>query len=77
MRKDTKMVMRKFHFERTTDASGVSGTGIVAEGVIFENNHVVVYWFGMHSSINIYSSIEDVIYIHGHMGSTKIVFDDN
>ena len=71
------MTMRKFHFERLEDASGISGCGIVAEGIIFsDTGEAVVHWFGQHSSINIYHSIDDIKYIHGHNGKTKIVFDD-
>ena len=32
--------MRRFHFIREKDASGVSGVGKVAEGVIFSNGKV-------------------------------------
>ncbi len=70
--------IRRFHFERVEDASGVSGTGKVAEGCQFaDTGEVVVHWLGSHSSINIYHSLEDVLYIHGHQGRTRIVFDDN
>lgn len=70
--------MRKFHFERSEDASGVSGCGKVAEGCLFDDTgEVVVHWLGKHSCINIYHSLEDVEFIHGHGGKTKLVFDDN
>lgn len=68
--------MRRFHFVRLEDASGVSGCGIVAEGVVFSNGKVAIEWISAHPSINLYESIEDVEYIHGHQGKTKIVFDD-
>ena len=71
------MTMRRFHFERSEDASGVSGCGIVAEGIIFlDTGEAVVHWFGQHSSINIYHCIDDITHIHGHNGKTKIIFDD-
>lgn len=70
------MSMRRFHFMRLQDASGVSGCGKVAEGVIFSNGKVALEWFGNHSSTNVYDSLADVEYIHGHQGRTKIVFDD-
>lgn len=71
------MTMRRFHFERLEDQSGVSGCGVVAEGIVFlDTGEVVVHWFGQHSSINIYHCIEDITYIHGHNGKTKIIFDD-
>lgn len=70
------MGMRRFHFERLEDASGVSGCGVVAEGIVFSDGKVALEWFGEHSSTNLYSSLEDVQFIHGHQGRTKIVFDD-
>lgn len=71
------MGMRRFHFERAEDASGVSGCGRVAEGCIFlDTGETVVHWLGNHSCINIYHSLADVEYIHGHQGRTRIVFDD-
>ena len=70
------MSMRRFHFLRLEDASGVSGCGKVAEGVVFSNGKVVVEWLSCHASTNCYDSIEDVELIHGHEGKTKIVFED-
>lgn len=70
------MSIRKFHFMRLEDASGVSGCGMVAEGVVFSNGKVALEWFGDHSSTNVYDSLADVEYIHGHGGRTKIVFED-
>lgn len=70
-------MLRKFHFERHEDASGVSGVGIVAEGCLFvDTGEVVVHWFGKHGSINIYHSLEDVNFVHGHEGRTKIIFEE-
>jgi hypothetical protein len=60
------------------DVSGTSGVGKVAEGCLFtDTGEVVVHWMGEHSCINIYHSICDVEYIHGHQGKTKIVFEDS
>lgn len=65
--------MKLFEFRREVDSSGVSGTGVVAEGVIFSNGKCAVNWLTKHSSIVIYDSIEDVIAIHGHGGNTKFI----
>jgi hypothetical protein len=71
------MGLRRFHFERLEDASGVSGCGKVAEGCLFtDTGEAVVHWLGNHGSINVYHSIDDVVHIHGHEGRTRIVFDD-
>lgn len=70
-------MIKRFHFERKKDVSGVSGCGNIAEGCLFlETGEVVVHWLGAHGSINIYHSMDDVIYVHGHEGSTEIVWDD-
>ena len=55
----------------------MSGTGYVAEGVMFRSGQCAVSWRSDHSSVNIYKSLEDVIFVHGHSGSTEIEFIDN
>ena len=67
--------IRTFHLLRLADESGVSGTGWVAEGAVFSNGWVVLAWLGETPSLNFYPSIKDVEAIHGHGGSTRIVFD--
>lgn len=68
--------MRTFKTVRTHDVSGVSGTGVVTEGVQFTDGTVVLKWLTSTSSTAFYNSIEDVIAIHGHDGSTTIQWDD-
>jgi hypothetical protein len=70
------MGLRRFHFERAKDISGVSGCGVVAFGAMWDDGQIALHWEGAHSSINIYHSIDDLLYVHGHEGSTKIVWDD-
>lgn len=36
--------MRVFELERLEDVSGISGTGIVAQGVEFDNGKVCIAW---------------------------------
>jgi hypothetical protein len=66
--------MRLFHLERAEDATGVSGTGRVAEGVEFGNGKCVLSWLTRYSSIAIYENIRELELIHGHEGKTKIVW---
>lgn len=68
--------MRTFKTVRTEDISGVSGTGVVAEGVVFTDGTAVLRWLTDKSSTAIYNSIEDLEAIHGHGGATKIRYDD-
>lgn len=67
---------RRFYLLRKQDVSGVSGTGKVAEGIQYADGKCSIRWFGPHSSTNNYDSIEDMIAIHGHEGSTEVLFYD-
>ncbi|MFZ5879133.1 MAG: hypothetical protein ACOY0R_07175 [Chloroflexota bacterium] len=67
--------MRNFWLNRLEDESGVSGTGMVAEGTQFENGKCVLAWITTQfQSIGIYNSIEEVERIHGHNGKTLVVW---
>lgn len=63
---------RRFVLIRSKDITGVSGTGVVADGVEFPSGSTVVAWRGEHSSTVIWASIEDAMYVHGHGGATKV-----
>lgn len=64
-----------FHLERDVDESGISGAGIVAEGVVFSNGKAVLSWLTDYTSVAIYENIEHLEAIHGHAGKTRIVLD--
>lgn len=67
--------MKTFHLQRDEDVTGISGTGVVAEGIEFSNGKVVIQWIvGEHQSTVVWDDIESVKAIHGHNGSTQIVF---
>lgn len=68
--------MRRFYLDRQTDVSGTSGTGAVVEGVQLSNGQCVVRWLTYLSSLSVYQSIEDVVAIHGHNGSTSLHWYD-
>ncbi len=61
---------------RLHDATGVSGIGIVAQGVRFDDGTVALRWLTATRSTAIYNSVEDLIQIHGHDGMTKVEFLD-
>ncbi len=67
---------RRFYLLRKQDISGVSGTGKVAEGIEYADGKCSIRWFGAHSSTNNYDSVADMIAIHGHEGSTEVIFYD-
>lgn len=71
------MAAKRFHLERDTDISGVSGIGVVVEGVEFSDGVVVTRWVvGDHRSTVVWADVASVKAIHGHDGATRIVWDD-
>lgn len=68
--------MRTFRLVRKEDVSGVSGVGVVAEGVQFHDGQIAVSWFGKHHCISVWPHIEDVVAIHGHEGKTIVEWDE-
>lgn len=67
--------MRTFELHRNHDVSGISGTGVVAEGVEFSDGTVVLRWIpGEHQSTVVWPSLDAVEAIHGHGGATEIVW---
>jgi hypothetical protein len=68
--------MRRFHLIRYEDETGVSGTGHIADGCVFDDGTAVLRWRTRHSSTAVYQSIAHVELIHGHNGATRIVMLD-
>jgi len=68
---------RRFHLQRTTDITGVSGTGRVADGVLWPDQTVSIHWRGDRPSTVIWPRLEDAEAVHGHGGATRIVWDDD
>lgn len=69
---------RRFVLQRHVDETGVSGTGVVAEGVEFTNGVVALSWVSQFPTSVVFHhrGIESVKAIHGHNGNTEIVFLD-
>ncbi len=65
--------MKLFELHRIVDESGISGTGVVAQGVIFDNGWCAMAWLTVHTSVAFYTGIDEVIAIHGHNGKTRVV----
>lgn len=68
--------LRTFNLHRTEDESGVSGTGIVTEGVEFSDGTCVMHWLTSTTSTAFYKNINELVQIHGHGGKTIAVFED-
>lgn len=68
--------MRRFLLVREGDPSGVSGTGIVAEGVQFSDGITVMRWLRSPFGLNVYAGVEDLLAVHGHGGASFICWID-
>lgn len=73
--------MRRFAMDRANDVSGVSGTGMVLEGVVFSTGVVVVHWLTPppRGSISVFDSIDQFLDIHVRphpANGTVIHFED-
>jgi len=65
--------MKLFKMVRDVDVTGISGTGVVATGVEFDDGTVVIRWQGERPSTVIWASLRDAVAIHGHDGKTRFV----
>lgn len=72
------MTHRRFVLRRIEDVSGVSGTGIVAEGVEFSNGVVALQWTSAFPTSVVFHQrgMESVEKVHGHGGLTEVVWLD-
>lgn len=64
-----------FVLRRDLDVTGVSGTGVVADGVLFPaagKSVAVVRWRGERGSTVVWDNLTHVREIHGHDGATRI-----
>jgi hypothetical protein len=73
--------MRRFVMHREHDVSGVSGTGLVLEGVLFSTGVVVVHWLTPppRGSISVFDSLDQFLGIHVRPHPTNhavLVFED-
>ena len=72
--KKLKPTMRLFYLKRLEDVSGISGTGIIAEGVEFSNGEFALHWISQFDFITTGRSIKALIEVHGHEGKTILEY---
>jgi|GEM_PF-727292 len=77
VRTDATSGPRLFELYRIEDETGVSGTGVVAHGAVFEDGTVAMRWLTKHRSTTLFDSLDEVREIHGHGGKTEIRFLDD
>ena len=81
-------ILRLFWLVRAADVTGVSGTGIVAEGVEFSDGTVVLRWLKREPgewnswadtpqpTTVIHEDLSSVFVLHGHDGKTTVAWED-
>jgi hypothetical protein len=67
---------RRFYLDRRADVSGASGTGRVADGVLWPDGTVTIRRRGEHQSTVNWGSLVSAEHVHSHKGATRIVFLD-
>lgn len=72
------MTHRRFVLRRNVDVTGVSGTGVVAEGVEFSSGVVSLTWLSDWPTSVVFHDrgVESVEAVHGHGGATVIEWLD-
>lgn len=73
------MTFRRFVLDRDEDVTGVSGVGVVAEGVEFSSGVVSLQWVGgwPSSVVHYERGMDSVRHVHGHDGRTRVRFLDD
>jgi len=68
------MKLQEFYLLRKKDLSGVSGTGVVARGIILESHRAILEWRSIgFETMSIFDNLEQIRTIHGHDGNTEII----
>ena len=68
--------MRRFELHREQDVTGVSGTGVVVEGVEFSDGRCAYRWLSEYATTVLADSMAVVEKVHGHDGRTTVVWLD-
>jgi hypothetical protein len=67
--------MRRFYVQRHEDVNGNSGTGLVAEGVIFDDGTGAFTWLSKLKTVTVFLKIADVKQLHSHNGRTEVIIE--
>ena len=70
---------RTFDLVRSEDPSGVSGTGVVAQGVEFGDGQIALQWRNPNPdfvAVAIWPGVDAMLSVHGHGGLTVVRWHD-
>jgi hypothetical protein len=68
---------RRFRLLRDHDVTGISGRGVVADGVLWPDGSCTIRWRGERASWVNWARLDDARAIHGHGGHTRFLFLDD
>ncbi|MFF2094803.1 hypothetical protein [Streptomyces sp. NPDC058202] len=80
MSSEAHPTLATFRVHRAEDVSGVSGTGVIAEGVQFSTGWVVTHWLDQppmwepKTDVWYHKGTGPITKVHGHGGATRIVW---
>jgi hypothetical protein len=60
------MLPRRFALVRRVDDAGVAGVSVVAFGIAFSDDHVVLRWCSAHPATSAWNSLDDMLAVHGN-----------
>jgi hypothetical protein len=60
---------------RHHEIHGNSGTGVVAEGIIFDTGDGAFTWLTPHKTVTVFDSIRTIKALHSHGDMTEIVIE--
>lgn len=77
--------MRRFQLVRDVDVTGISGTGVVAEGIEFSDGTTVLRWVKsgtarpevVKPTTVVHDDVASVVALHGHNGATFVEWVDS
>jgi hypothetical protein len=67
--------MKRFYLLRHEDLHGHAGTGVVAEGVVFDDGSGAFTWLTPIKTVTTFWHIRDVKKLHGHEGRTEVIME--
>jgi hypothetical protein len=70
---ETTCGVRLFQLHHDTDLTGFSGTGVVADGVVWPDGTVSMRWRGPIRTTVEAACLDDIRIVHGHDGATRVV----
>ena len=69
-------LIRRFWLNRKVDPTGISGLGLVAQGIEFPDGQCVLFWPN-YGTIGVYPQMSALIAVHGHEGATVVEWIDD